>query len=367
MKSCEEHDLRDLLACLLSPAMNLSGLMAYCLQYQHPLTQESDRICGQIDTDINFDLSIFVALEETVPLSSFKTPIVGPLGLCGRTDAAGYVYSFTLSQCQVGERLLVVTSVQLTRPEQQQLMTVSKAVANHLKVWQAQRMQQAQASQLKHLLGSVEHQVRQSLGLAGLYLSLLEGQPLDDQGRVATDNLRSTVADIAERLTAILEMPKAFPNKLELIDIRKIVGDRVHAFNALLQEKHLVLHMPEESAWIQGTPHQFGQIVDNLLCNAISYSPNEGMIEFTWDVFDGEVLFQIRDQGPGIPSSEVPKIFQPGYTRRENGHGLGLSIVQKLVQAMGGRIWVNNLLQGGAQFSVIFPQSSLPQYPPAQF
>ena len=92
-----------------------------------------------------------------------------------------------------------------------------------------------------------------------------------------------------------------------------------------------------------------------------------GVIEWTWDAFDGEILIQLTDQGPGIPTDALPAIFQSGYTSRAQGQGLGLAIARKIVGEMGGRIWANNLARGGAQFSVIFPQTQPLRSQPAQF
>ncbi|NEQ44392.1 MAG: HAMP domain-containing histidine kinase [Leptolyngbya sp. SIOISBB] len=233
------------------------------------------------------------------------------------------------------------------------------------KVWRQQHSYQAKTAKLEEILGSVEHQVRQSLGLVNLYLSLLEGQPLDAQGQTVTGNLRTTVTEIAERLTTILGAPDGPNAHSPSVELRQFVSDRGRTFRPSLQAKHLTLQLPAETAWLQADPHQMGQVIDNLLCNAIAFSPQGGMIEWTWDVFEGEVLMQITDQGPGIPPQAGQAVFQPGYTQRPQGQGLGLAIVHKIVREHGGRIWVNNLAQGGAQFSVIFPQTQTLQSSPS--
>jgi len=353
-------DLWQSLQCLVAAAAAMPSVRTSRLRFRHPLTHQVEFLRQEEsldDGEEGKDAALLAELETAIATIS-PTPLDAPQALSQwGCDVSGFLYPLGLSPLPAENQLWVITAAPLSRPQERQVRAFAQAIAQHLTLWQQQRAYQTKTAELETTLGSVEHQVRQSLGLVNLYLSLLEGQPLDEQGRTVTHNLRVTVTDIADRLTAILGQQDCPITTLPVVDLRQLVCDRGRTFFPSLQAKQLTLHIPEETVWLQAEPHQIGQVIDNLLCNAIAFSPPHGRIEWTWEGFDGEVLVQITDQGPGIPPAAAQAIFQSGYTQRPGGQGLGLAIAHKIVREHGGRIWAHNLSVGGAQFNVIFPQT----------
>ena len=350
-------EIRELLVSALSPALGLPRLVAWCLSYEHPTSRQKERICESLDPEVAVEPNCWAELDVRLPQNAWTGGEL-PSGLTALLPAScPYLYTLPVETGQPSERLLILTDHPLTSTEQQQLQAVARVIASHFELWHTHTHQQAQAAALADMLGSVEHQMRQSLGLVNLYLSLLEGQSLTDEGQTVKGNLQATVADITDRLDAILTASAVSHPTLTTVDLQRLIRDRGQTFAPSLQAQQITLQMPDHPVWLQADPHQLGQVIDNLLCNAIAFSPVGGTIVWSWDAFDGEVLVQICDQGPGISPGARLSIFQPGYTERPQGHGFGLTIVQKIVAAYGGRIWVNNTPQGGAQFSVIFPQT----------
>lgn len=361
----EPVNLQESLQCLLSPGLAIPTIVAYIVRFYDPRSKQYELIRQVLDPQLTQAPACLKRLEKTIE-EVLSTASSGPFQISqDNTEPAQWLYPVTLPGLSIENHLFAITNTPLIPAQAHYLQAMAEAIANHLKVWQQQHSYQTKTAELEEVLGSVEHQVRQSLGLINLYLSLLEGQPLDAHGQNVTDNLRTTVSEIADRLTTILDPQESPSHSLPSVDLRQLVSDRGQAFRPSLQAKQLTLQFPPEAAWLQADPHQMGQVIDNLLCNAIAFSPDGGMIEWTWDVFDGEVLMQITDQGPGIPPQAGQTVFQPGYTQRPQGQGLGLAIVHKIVREHGGRIWVNNLAHGGAQFSVIFPQTQTLQSSPS--
>ncbi|MEM3485653.1 MAG: sensor histidine kinase, partial [Candidatus Methanomethyliaceae archaeon] len=99
------------------------------------------------------------------------------------------------------------------------------------------------------------------------------------------------------------------------------------------------------------------QVLGNLLSNALRYSPSGSTITVSVRRQGNEVWVSVQDQGPGIPEEDLPHIFERFYkadkSRAEGGTGLGLAIAKEIVQAHGGRIWVEN--RGGARFTFALP------------
>ncbi len=120
-------------------------------------------------------------------------------------------------------------------------------------------------------------------------------------------------------------------------------------------------------------PKRIGQVLRNLVGNAISFSPEGGVIEVSACHRKNSVLVAIRDSGPGMPEEELDRIFDPftkqgGSGSRSGGKGLGLSICRKIIEAHGGRIQAGNNPGGGAVFSfeLVRKDKSLKEEKPRQ-
>jgi two-component system phosphate regulon sensor histidine kinase PhoR len=105
------------------------------------------------------------------------------------------------------------------------------------------------------------------------------------------------------------------------------------------------------------------QVMDNLVDNAIKYTPNGGRITVRWGISEGTAHFEVADTGVGIPDEDLPRVFERFYrvdkarSRSVGGTGLGLSIVKHLVQAMKGQVRVASSLGKGTTFRVTLPRS----------
>lgn len=119
----------------------------------------------------------------------------------------------------------------------------------------------------------------------------------------------------------------------------------------------------ELAAWAD--EEAINQILDNLVDNALKYTPEGGQIWVRWRAEGGQVCVEVEDTGIGIPEQDLPRVFERFYrvdkarSRELGGTGLGLSIVKHLVQAMHGSIRANSELGHGTTFSVWFPQTHL--------
>ena len=107
------------------------------------------------------------------------------------------------------------------------------------------------------------------------------------------------------------------------------------------------------------------QVLQNLLTNAIKYSPDGGPIRVTMEASDAEVLVTVRDQGHGIPSEDLPHLFEQFYrvegTRKLEGTGLGLYICQGIISSHGGLLWAESDGLGcGSAFAFRLPRHTTP-------
>jgi signal transduction histidine kinase len=120
------------------------------------------------------------------------------------------------------------------------------------------------------------------------------------------------------------------------------------------------LNLPEEIPQMRGNPIRLRQMLDNLLGNALKYTPVGGDVTVDVEVQNDQIILRISDSGPGIPPADQPHIFEKFY-RASNvpkgvgGSGLGLAIVKSIVDNHQGRIWVESLLEQGSAFTVVLP------------
>jgi len=157
----------------------------------------------------------------------------------------------------------------------------------------------------------------------------------------------------------------------ELVDLNELIDESVASCMSRLREKNIVLRMdlPVDLPNIKADRDALQQIFIHLLQNAGEATDPEGEIALvarieSQDHLEPYILIQVTDSGGGIPAADLPRVFSRLY-RADNpliqgvgDTGVGLSIVKTLVEAHGGRIWVDSIMGSGATFSVLLPVSN---------
>ena len=178
------------------------------------------------------------------------------------------------------------------------------------------------------------------------------------------------IASEAQRLTSIVDTLlsvarlEAGDLHVELVptDLRDVVSEVVTSVQqgAEVNGHRFVLHLPDEPLAASADREKLGQILMNLLDNAVKFSPNGGTVTVEAHRRAGRVEVRVVDEGQGIPEDERERIFSKfhrgdGAPRSQSGAGLGLFIARGLVRAMGGRIWVDSAEGGGSSFAFELP------------
>jgi signal transduction histidine kinase len=134
-------------------------------------------------------------------------------------------------------------------------------------------------------------------------------------------------------------------------------------FRTQTDSHEIVTNFPPDLPAVRGDAGRLEQVLNNLLSNAIKYSPDGGRIEISGRALPNEVVVTVADQGVGIPLEEQTRIFERFVRgarerhQRTPGAGLGLFLVKAIVEAHGGRIWVESHPGEGAAFSFALPRS----------
>ena len=232
----------------------------------------------------------------------------------------------------------------------------------------------AESDRLKStLLSLVSHDMRTPLAvIKGSVTSLLDpavAWPADVQREML-----QTVREEADRLNRIvgelLEMSRieagAISTARRWYDLDELIVAVAEAMRPGLAPHPLHIDVPADLPWLQISYAQIEQVLRNLLENAAHYTPARAPIEVWARAGDGVLRLEVRDRGPGVPAELRERIFDKfvraaAAERRAEGAGLGLAICRGLVEAHGGRIWVEPRAGGGATFVVVLP---VPPTPP---
>jgi two-component system, OmpR family, sensor histidine kinase KdpD len=143
-------------------------------------------------------------------------------------------------------------------------------------------------------------------------------------------------------------------------DVGALVGEVLGRLRPLTAHHSVVARVPDDLPAVSLDYVEIDQVLSNLIENATRYAPAATEIQVAVQRANGEVRVAVEDRGPGVPRSSVPHLFDPFYrvadgTPRPAGLGLGLAVAKGLVEAHGGRIWVENRPGGGARFSFTLP------------
>jgi two-component system sensor histidine kinase PilS (NtrC family) len=213
---------------------------------------------------------------------------------------------------------------------------------------------------LGQVAAGLAHELRNPLASVSGCVELLrgvEGLSPEDQ-RIMGIVLRET-ARLDQLLTRFLEFTRPAPPHRVPVDLAQVVGETVDVFAADPAAQGLSIERALARAPIDCDPDQLRQVAFNLLANAaqaIRDAGRPGTIRVTCAPGPGGgALLAVADDGPGIPAAERRRIFTPFFTTKAKGTGLGLAVVQRIVDAHGGSIGVESAPGQGARFTVRLP------------
>lgn len=213
------------------------------------------------------------------------------------------------------------------------------------------------------LLRDISHELRSPLARLQLALELGrdEAQP---SVQPYFDRARREIARLDELIAEMLALARAEEGAagmtLEPVDLAELARDRLDEAKMELDNRGLraSLQAPE-TAVVEGHHVLLGRALDNLISNAIKFSSRDGEIQLTITASGQGVELSVKDRGPGVPEAELSQLFSPFYRGsnglRANGQGLGLAIVERIVQVHGGRCLAANREGGGLSMTLQLP------------
>ena len=231
--------------------------------------------------------------------------------------------------------------------------------------------QEKEERERRLFVSNVSHELRTPLTSVKSYLEALDEGALSEP--VAPDFIRVSLDEtnrMMRMVTDLLHLSR-IDNATSHLDVELInftafitfILNRFDKIRAQDEEKkyEIVRDYPITSVWIEIDTDKMTQEIDNILNNAIKYSPDGGKITVSMKTTDDQMILSISDQGLGIPKEELPKIFDRFYrvdkarSRAQGGTGLGLAIAKEIVKQHNGFIWAKSEYGKGSTFTIVLP------------
>ena len=231
--------------------------------------------------------------------------------------------------------------------------------------------QEKEERERRLFVSNVSHELRTPLTSVKSYLEALDEGALSEP--VAPDFIKVSLDEtnrMMRMVTDLLHLSRidnvTSHLDVELINFTAFITFILNRFDKMRSQDEdkkyeLVRDYPINSVWIEIDTDKMTQVIDNILNNAIKYSPDGGKITVSMKTTDDQMILSISDQGLGIPKQDLPKIFDRFYrvdrarSRAQGGTGLGLAIAKEIIKQHKGFIWAKSEYGKGSTFTIVLP------------
>lgn len=229
----------------------------------------------------------------------------------------------------------------------------------------------------KQFVSNVSHELRTPLTSVRSYIEALSDGAWKDPEiapkflKVTQEETDRMIRMINDLLTLSRMDSGTQKLNLELVNLNELFNYVLNRFDMIIDsneqndrsDKHYTIkrEFTQRDLWVEIDTDRFTQVLDNIMNNAIKYSPDGGVVTCRLIETHNNVIMSIADQGLGIPRADIPHVFDRFYrvdkarSRAQGGTGLGLAISKEVVQSLGGKIWVESREGHGSTFYISLP------------
>ena len=283
------------------------------------------------------------------------TPFIDNSGVC--TYIVGSIHDIT-------ENKLAEINIRRINEELEQRVKDRTAELEHAKerAESADRLKSAFLATMSHELRTPLNSI---IGFTGMILMKLAG-PLEEEQEKQLNMVQDSARHLLDLINDVLDISKIEAGQFELsisqFNLQEAMLNCIKRITPLADKKgiELVTHISPEIGIIKNDQRRLEQVILNLLSNAIKFT-EQGQVIIRSSLENGFILTSIEDTGIGIKEEHINVLFQPfrqldtGITRKHEGTGLGLSICKRVIEAMGGKIWVTSEWGKGSVFTFSIP------------
>lgn len=233
--------------------------------------------------------------------------------------------------------------------------------------------QEKEERERRLFVSNVSHELRTPLTSVKSYLEALDDGALNEEIapnfiKVSLDETNRMMRMISDLLALSRIDNKSTQLNVEMTNFTAFMTYILNRFGQIKSQEtnpgksyEIIRDYPVNSIWVEIDTDKMTQVVDNIVNNAIKYSPDGGQITVSMKTTDTQLIVSISDQGLGIPKKDLPLIFDRFYrvdkarSRAQGGTGLGLSIAKEIVKQHNGFIWAKSEYGKGSTFTIVLP------------
>ncbi len=215
---------------------------------------------------------------------------------------------------------------------------------------------------------TISHDLRSPLTSILGYMELIErAGTLNESQYDFLKRLQASVHHMTNLVNELLDLGRleaGFDTRRESVSLENVLEYSLAVFDNQIKKKRIrvKVDIAGDLKPLRANPIRIRQMIDNLLGNAIKYTPEDGNVKVSMAMQENQLVLQFEDNGPGIPADEQNQVFEKFFraSNRPNGvegSGLGLAIVKSVVESHQGRVWVESKMGFGSKFVVLLPTS----------
>ncbi|MBC8346924.1 MAG: HAMP domain-containing histidine kinase [Candidatus Marinimicrobia bacterium] len=207
----------------------------------------------------------------------------------------------------------------------------------------------------KQLLSGIAHEIKNPLGGMEIYSGLL-AEELETESDLSTyvKKINKELYHLKQIVFSYLDYARPLKSDLKILQIDRLVEDVRQILIPEFKQKEVNFHLSGQGK-ITGDESKLRVVMMNLMKNSLAAVEDKGCIDIKIDMDSTSLSINITDDGVGIPKGKLEEIFQPYYSTREKGYGLGLAITQNIVHEMNGTVFAESTVGKGTTISLTFP------------
>lgn len=327
-----------------STAQADSGIIGRVIAAREPLILNEPQPDGHLP-----DESLVLRNGLAVPLI-VKSRVLGAIVVVNRLEG-----SFTSDDVELLQFLAAAVAV---ATENARLYGELADFARELERSQTQLIQAEKMAATGRLAASMAHEINNPLQAIHNCLFLVINRPLtDDKKRYYLTMAQEEVERLITLVQRTLEFYRPSKGTSAATDVNRLIENVLALAGKRLEHGHIQVHtqLKSDLPSIDAVPDQLTQVLLNLIINAIEAMPDGGELALTTAAEDRWLTIVVSDSGPGISPDEAAKIFEPFYTTKATGTGLGLAVSYGIIERHGGRIEVTGAPGKGTIFTISLP------------
>lgn len=227
--------------------------------------------------------------------------------------------------------------------------TIKKSVADELV--------KERSEATNRLVRTMAHEIRNPLTNITLSVEQLEGD-IAEEHHYLTSIIKRNSKRINDLITELMNISKPSENKLERLEVRQVLQETVLRAMDRIELKKIAIqkYYPENDVYIEADREKIQIALLNILINAVeAVEEGNGKINVDVEILPSSINIRISDNGTGIDAESLPKLFQPYFTGKKNGMGLGLAATHSIIKSHKGDVQVKSSIGEGTQFSITLP------------